>query len=438
MAIIPQKTLFEWNDVEDIGDLVRLRFAIENLPDEPLMYALEKKRDKGRNDYPIRAMWNSVVAGVVFEHETVESLRRELRRNGQFRDLCGFDVLKGSAAVPGAHVYSRFLYSLIEHRQLIAQMFERMVNEYGSLYPDFGKVLAVDGKAINSFAPRERKNRCDDRRAEDDARWGKHEYSGIDERGNPWKQVKKWFGFKLHLIVDATHELPVAFELTDAAANEMPVANLLVDSMAEDYPWLVERSKYLCADRGDDDGKLIKKVWDRYKIKPVIDIRNLWKDADSTKVVPGEENVVYDFAGTVKCVCPHRGKIREMAYAGFEKSRNTLKYRCPASHYEYVCEGMNSCAVSHSIRIPLSVDRRVFTPLPRSSYKWERINDKRTAIERVFSRLDTSYGFEHHTVRGFAKMHLKVSIAFCVMLAMAIGWTKENRPEMARCLLKAG
>ena len=34
MATIPQKTLFEWNDVEDIGDLVRLQFVIDNLPDE--------------------------------------------------------------------------------------------------------------------------------------------------------------------------------------------------------------------------------------------------------------------------------------------------------------------------------------------------------------------------------------------------------------------
>ena len=438
MATLPQKTLFEWNDVEDIGDLVRLRFAVDNLPDEPLMYALEKKRDKRRNDYPIRAMWNSVIAGVVFTHETVESLRRELQRNGQLRDMCGFDVLKGIAAVPGAHVYSRFLYTLIDHRHLIGQMFESMVNEYGQLHPDFGNVLAVDGKAISSFAKRERKDRCDDRRAEHDARWGVHEYSGIDERGNPWKTVKKWFGFKLHVVVDAVHELPVGFELTDASTNEMPVANLLVDSVAEEHPWLAERCEYVCADRGDDDGKLIKKVWDRYQIKPVIDIRNCWKDPDDTKVVPGQENVIYDFAGTVTCVCPSRGKRRHMPYGGFEKDRSTLKYRCPVRHYGYSCEGMDSCQITHSIRIPLSVDRRVFTPVPRSSYKWQKIYEKRTAVERVFSRLDTSFGFEHHTIRGFSKMHLKVSIALSVMLAMAIGWTKENRPEMVRSLLKAG
>jgi hypothetical protein len=29
------------------------------------------------------------------------------------------------------------------------------------------------------------------------------------------------------------------------------------------------------ADKGLDDGKLIKELWDAYNIKPVIDIRNL-------------------------------------------------------------------------------------------------------------------------------------------------------------------
>lgn len=434
MATIPQKVLFEWNDIEDIGDLIRLQFVFDNLPDEALMCVLEKKRDKGRNDYPIRAVWNSILAGVVFCHETIESLRRELRRNGQLRDLCGFDPLLGILAVPGSYVYSRFLSSLIEHQQLIEQMFERMVHEYGQLYPDFGKVLAVDGKVIKSYSPGDRERKCEDRRAEHDAKWGKHAYRGIDENGNPWETVKSWFGFTLHLVVDATHELPVAFELTDAATNEMPVAHLLVESVAEDYPWLTERSEYLCADRGLDDGKLIEKVWDEYEIKPVIDIRNCWKDRDDTKLVPGQENVVYDFSGTVKCVCPKKGNIRDMAFGGFEKDRNTLKYRCPARHYGYQCAGMDSCAITHSMRIPLSVDRRVFTPLPRSSYKWEGIYDRRTAVERVFSRLDTSYGFEHHTTRGLSKMHLRISIAFCVMLAIAIGWTKENRPDLVRSL----
>ena len=32
-------------------------------------------------------------------------------------------------------------------------------------------------------------------------------------------------------MVDTKHELPIAFELTDAATNEKPVARLLVDEV---------------------------------------------------------------------------------------------------------------------------------------------------------------------------------------------------------------
>jgi len=87
---IAQQNLFVWDEIENLGDLERLKLVIEFMPDEVLMNTLEAERGKGRNDYPVRAMWNSVLAGVVFEHERVETLRRELGRNSQLRLLCGF------------------------------------------------------------------------------------------------------------------------------------------------------------------------------------------------------------------------------------------------------------------------------------------------------------------------------------------------------------
>jgi hypothetical protein len=35
------------------------------IPDEALMRRLEEVRGKGRDDYPVRAEWNSLLAGVV-------------------------------------------------------------------------------------------------------------------------------------------------------------------------------------------------------------------------------------------------------------------------------------------------------------------------------------------------------------------------------------
>ncbi|MGI5098396.1 transposase, partial [Treponema socranskii] len=72
------------------------------------MKVLEAARGHGRDDYPVRAVWNSIIAGIVFEHETIASLRRELKRNPALCDICGFEVLKGEGCIPKAGVYSRF------------------------------------------------------------------------------------------------------------------------------------------------------------------------------------------------------------------------------------------------------------------------------------------------------------------------------------------
>ncbi|MCR4420306.1 MAG: transposase, partial [Clostridia bacterium] len=113
MAIIPQPRLFGWEEIEELGDLERLQLVLKNLPDEELMRDLERERKNGRDDYPVRAVWNSILAGIVYQHPSIESLRRELRRNAQLRQLCGFDPARGEKAVPPAWVYSRFLKKLM-------------------------------------------------------------------------------------------------------------------------------------------------------------------------------------------------------------------------------------------------------------------------------------------------------------------------------------
>jgi hypothetical protein len=436
VAIVPQRELFCWENIEELGDLIRLKLVLDNLPDEELMQSLEGERKNGRDDYPVRVIWNSILAGLIFEHNTIESLRRELSRNSQLRDVCGFDLWKGIEAIPPSYVYSRFLRKLLANQDLISKMFHELVEECRELLPDFGQTLAIDGKAISSFAKKIGKKE-NDGRSEMDADWGKHVHKGKDDGGTPWEKVKKWFGFKLHLIVDAKYELPIEFTVTKASVGEQPIAHRLFERVERSHPEILERCKHALGDKGFDDGKLHEKLWDRYKCKPIIDIRNCWKDHDETKLVPDTENVIYDYKGTINCVCPLTGIERKMAYAGFEQDRNSLKYRCPAKHYKYKCNGKEKCPIKSSVRIPLDIDRRVFSPVARDSYKWPRIYKMRTAVERVFSRLDNQLGFEKHTIRGHKKMSFRVGLSLCVMLAMAIGKIKENKDKNFRSLLRS-
>ena len=51
-----------------------------------------------------------------------------------------------------------------------------------------------------------------------------------------------------------------------------------------------------------------------------------------------------------------------MSNGGFGRDRNTLKYRCPARALGAECQGLRQRPVRTAVRIPLSEDRRVFTP----------------------------------------------------------------------------
>jgi len=434
MAMIPQRPLFSWQEIEHLADLERLSLLLKHLPDEALMQVLEGERGRGRDDYPIRAVWNSILAGVVYQHPSIESLRRELQRNAQLRQLCGFDLLQGLKGVPTSNAYSNFLAGLMAHADQIEALFDELVDRLRGLLEGFGRVLAIDSKAIPSRARRAGRRPPADRRGESDADKGFKTYRGQRSDGSTWETVKSWFGFKLHLIVDAEYELPVAYRVTQASASDLTVGKEMIEDSTVRRRYLLDHAHFFLGDKAYDDTDLIRKLWDDHGIKPVIDIRDQWK-IDGARAVHGHRNVSHDYRGTVSCHCPVEWVKRPMAFGGFEKDRGTLKYRCPAKHYGLECAGREQCPISDSLRIDIESNRRIFTPLARSSYQWKTIYHKRSAVERVNSRLDESFGFEKHFLRGLQKMKVRCGLALIVMLGMAYGRVKEKQLEQMRSLV---
>ena len=261
------------------------------------MRALESHRAKGRDEYPVRAVWNSILAGIVFQHNSVESLRRELKRNDRLRWLWGFDIAKGEKAVPPSWVYTRFFALLFKNAEYIEQIFDELVEQLRKELPGFGNNLAMDGKAINTHArPGKRlSDMSSDGRRDTDADFGKKTYAGVRDDGTTWQKVVKWFGYKLHLIVDADYELPVAFELTKDSCSEMSQGRKLVKKLKERHEELVKEDfNALIADKGLDDTKLIEQLW------------------------------VYDYQGNVYCYCPGTGERRAMALGRVKKNRRII------------------------------------------------------------------------------------------------------------------
>jgi len=420
MAIISQINLFDYTKIEELGDLERLYLAFDGIDDEKLMQKLESARKNGRDDYPVRVMWNLLIAMIVFCHKTVESFRRELSRNSQLRRKCGLcDYADKKHLVPPSRVFSRFIKTLSDEADEIAAMFNVQVEELYELLPGFGRKVAGDGKYIDSYAKKEPKKdqTATDNRTENDAKWSVKEYHYADKNGKPQVKKEYHFGFKAHIVCDVDTELPIAFSVTPANADEKAeMLKLLENPLLSNG----ERRKiidYILLDRGYDSLDMIKSVKGA-GFTPIIDIRNCWKDGDETKQYK-DTNIVYNYRGDVFYV-DDKGEKQKMKYEGYDKQKKCLRY----SHGNKI----------HKIYI--SYDERVFLPVARDSDKFKRIYKGRTAVERLNGRLDRDYMFEEHCVRGLKKMTLMVGLSMLIMNGMAIGKIKSGKVKI-RSLLNA-
>jgi hypothetical protein len=434
MAIIPQISFFSWeDDIKKLGDNERLKSVLEHMPDERLVSKLEKERGHGRDDYPVRPMWNLFIAMFVFGHSRQADIIRELKRNVQLRFLCGFD----SGKLPGEDNFTRFIKKLMKHSEGMDSVFISLADKLYGILPDFGKTLAIDSKWTWSLANKASDRKNPDGRSETDAEWGIKEYSGIGKGGKAWGSKKKCFGFKTHLIVDAKYELPVAFAVTPANASDVTSGKGLLAQIAEDRPHVIERCEHITADKAYDDNDLIEWLQDAERsIKPVIDKRTMWRVEEEKEII-GHPQRYYDEQGNVFCYAEEKGGRHRMVPIGYDKERNAQRFKCPAKHYGAECSGACGCTLAKTVRIPLETDRRIFTEVNRTQYLWKRIYARRTAVERVNSRLDVSFGFEVRRVRGQKKMGLFAALTFAVMDALAVWRIEQDRPDLMRSLVTA-
>jgi hypothetical protein len=266
---------------------------------------------------------------------------------------------------------------------------------------------------------------------------GKKEYT--DQDGKVVKVVE-WFGYKQHLLVDVKHEVPLAYCISDTKAGDNERIAALVAQAKANLP--AGRIKTLAYDKAADDEK-VHALLHQEKIKPLIQMRALWSDEDGSErpLPPGPKgrkyplNVLHDEAGTIYCydmvsAPPVRHK---MAYVGYEKDRETLKYRCPARHEGWSCPADGRCNAGKSygliVRVERELDLRRFPPIPRGTQQFERRYKGRTSVERVNARLKIFWGADDGNLTGSRRFHAYMGVIMVVCLGLATLLARTPRRE---------
>jgi hypothetical protein len=250
---------------------------------------------------------------------------------------------------------------------------------------------------------------------------GRKEYR--DDQGRVVRVIE-WFGYKLHLLVDVKHEVILAYRISSVKAGDNEELPDLVDQALTNLP--AGRLQTLAYDKAGDDVKVHEKLH-ACGIKPVIQNRHLWKE-EPERLLPGHDdnsNIVYDEAGTLYCYDRVSEPMirRPMAYVGHERSRGTLKYRCPAMHDGLPCAMSEICNAGKkyglTIRVKQEIDLRRFPPIPRATKQFERLYKGRTSVERVNARCKIFWGADDGNVTGATRFHAMVGVVMVVHAAFA-------------------
>ena len=444
MAIIPQTEFDFWQEIETTPELERLNAVLNILPDENLMRKLEAHRKNGNDDNPVRYMWNLMIAKQVFGFAKMTDFHRELMRNPTLVKMCGAPLSKTpDKRIPSLHALYRFWHLLQKYESDIQEIFYTVLLAVKQQLPDFGKYTAVDSTVVESagkpVTDRDKQKDRDGRR-ELDAKWGKKTYNFADGRES--KEIR-FFGFKLHVMVDTTYDMPTSYYVTPA--NQSDTAHLvpLVEQVRQHNPEVIEDTVALMADRGYDSLDNNTTLWNNYGILPVIDKRAMWKEElgrTRPLYIDRVDTIVYDEFGHLHCVCPATNEMRKMAFQGFEKERGTLKFRCPAAAYGFECKGRQACEANAHIksdfgrvvRVPIDKDIRRFSPVLKGTQTWQRLYNKRSSVERFNYRMKSLLNFDDHNLRGLANIQLKASMAILTISAMFLARIKANDTQNLR------
>jgi len=425
------RPLFPWDELSDSPSLQAIRALLASIPDERLLQLLAQRRHHGCDKYPVRVLWGCLLVAILLRYPSMEACLEELRRNAGLRLLIDIDREQD---VPHGWNLSRFLAVLGQEPFLaeLVSLFDVMVRHLGEAIADLGRHTAGDATALSG-----RLDPDEGRRAEEAEQGlpqpsgGRKEYT--DDDGKVTKVVE-WFGYKLHLLVDVKHEVALAYHITDTKAGDNEEVEALLAHAQANLP--EGRIETMAYDKAADDIKVHEALAEA-GVKPVIQNRACWpKDGEREKVIGGRIplHVVHDEAGTVFCYDTSAPPVRRaMSYMGHEKSRETLKYRCPAKVEGFACPAQERCNAGKSygltVRVPQEIDLRRFPAVPRATKQFERLYKGRTAVERVNGRLKVFWGLDDGNVVGARRFHAHVGAVMVVHLAFATQLARQQQNE---------
>lgn len=406
---IRQECLFSFEEIIKFQPKTRLELIFSQLDFKNLLNTLAKlhakRGPKGHNEL---ALLYALVAMQVEKIKYFNKLVDRLKTDPIFRYNCGFNILEET---PSASTFSRF-FTKISNQPSLENDFEDLVKKAVSLGVIDGTNVAIDSTKIDSFEKAKPTHKL--KKDAVSPSWG----AKNDTDGNKIR----WFGYKLHILVDCKSELPLSILLSPASYDDGNLAIPLIKKFTAKYSGVLH-PKYFIMDKGYDFQKVYDYVTHEADAQPIIAY-----NPRSSYAAPEGLNEKFQPICSMGYPLTYWGKDGEY-----------LKFRCPQAIGKVSCPfGTMHCSNSNygfCLKINYKENNRYHSYPLRSSDDWQKLYNQRTSIERCNSRMKEFLNTNNLRSAGIRKAKV---VALLNCMALVAGTIAVNQKSNDLTLKQAG
>lgn len=316
---------------------------------------------KGRKGYSPSVLFKCLLLVYLGYYPSIRQMVDGLRHNQHLAKVMGLPLKDSVYKVPNRTTFSKFLDRCRKDRFALVFIVFVMAAIHAGIIN--GTRIAMDATLIWAWSNPYKKKPSDK-----DARWG--------VKRKTKKKTIRVFGYKVHVVVDAKTELPIAFYVTPANRNETRIfwkllAMFLIFGL---------RARKVLADAAYDVKDIREAIIRILRATPFIPI--------NTRRTKGKGEK--------------------------EKKRKRAK----ALRAWYKSEGL----LSYYVR--------------PSSVKFKGIFKERTTVERNHSNGKGQYHLDTLRFRGLEKATIHVTLCLTAQLVVALTAVRVGHPELIRCSTK--
>ena len=373
-----------------------LKAVINSLVDNAFRHQLHGTKHQVGAGCLMEPLWKAYLLSFILNMDCTNDLVRKLEENPSFAEACGFNM---DRPLPSRWTFDRLISTLTLHPEMIERLLDKVVCQLQQRLSGFGVTVAVDSTPVRSHSNPSKKVRSDSE-------------AGFIVKGGIPNKIWKW-GYKLHLLVDTTWELPIACDVTLARDSDVTHLIPLIDKARKSFGWF--RPWHVVADKGYDAGYNYKAIHDMGSI-PIIKMKE--KQQSECKYSIDELGIPHCQSGLPLLLKDH-------------DKRKGLRYTCAYRAGKADCSLHRECTLKVAWIRPFWEYRKLCS-IPRDSEEWNAIYSKRTAVERVNSKLKEHRRLNSHCHRGLAKVRLHCLISVLSLAITALAEANANHIDRVR------